>query len=150
MNPLESEPQVTVSNAPVKRKRKTPPTPFETLCQSVHNFLLKHPSSADSSILLSTLPKRWSFYPPMILLPQSSLSSLEWKEYLTSLPDEYHDLFYGQIISSLKATHLALNAPIQSTEIRSPCITPLHGDFGPIVPGNPTKDDFDNAFWPSA
>ena len=83
----------------------------------------------------------------MILLPQSSFSSLEWKEYFTSLPDEYRDEFYAQITSTLKATHLALNAPIQSAELRSPCITPLHGDFGSIVPGNPTKDDFDKAFW---
>ena len=147
MKPSESESQLVASSAPVKRKKKTPQTPFEALSKSVHDFLLKHAPSKEPSILLSTLPKRWSLYPPLILLPQLSFSSLEWKEYLTSLPDDYRDLFYAQITSSLKATHLAINAPIQSTEIRSPCITPLHGDFGPIVTGNPTKDDYDIAFW---
>jgi tRNA wybutosine-synthesizing protein 2 len=84
----------------------------------------------------------------MTLFHQSAFSSPEWTRYLHSLPNDLQALFYSQIATSLKSTHLALNAPIQSTVIRSPQITPLHGDFGIYSPvDRPTQQDFDSAFW---
>ena len=121
-----------------------------TLYNAAQDFLSLHHLQRDPSSLLSTLPKRWSIYPPLVLLPHSSFSSSEWIEYLSSLPVDLRALFFAQITSALKATHLAINAPIKSTAIRSPRIIPLHGDFGSLVPDSPTLSDFNNAFWATA
>ena len=149
MKQAEGEQQSSSAGAIQKRRKKTPATPFDILTKSVRDFLIARPPACDPSTLLSTIPKRWSIYPPLALLPQSSFSSPEWKEYL-DLFDDARNLFYSQITLSLKATHLALNSPIQSSDIRSPCITPLYGDFGPVVNGIPAQTDLHNAFWVTA
>jgi len=129
------------------KKKGSLPTPFVLLSRTTESFLASHPPEAGPLALLSSLPKKWSSYPPMILFHQSAFSSPEWKSYLSLLPEDLLALFYSQIATSLKATHLALNAPIQSTAIRSPQITPLHGDFGTYTADPPTQQDFDSAFW---
>jgi tRNA wybutosine-synthesizing protein 2 len=133
------------------KKRDPPPTPFAILSKTTSDFLNAHPpQTGPSQILLSSLPKRWSSYPPMILFPPSALSSPEWKSYLSSLPPDLLAVFYAHIAKSLKATHLARNAPIHSNPIRSPQITPLHGNFGTYTPNPPTEQDFPSAFWATA
>lgn len=129
-------------------KNKT--TPFERLYTSTQQFLDEHPPAVDSAVLLTTLPKRWSLYPPLVLLPRSSFASPEWTVYLDSLPEQLRTSFYSQIATALRVTHLALSAPIQSTAIRSPNITPLYGGFGPVVFDGPTQVDFERAFWVTA
>jgi tRNA wybutosine-synthesizing protein 2 len=114
--------------------------------ETTKDFFSSHTPS-NPSTLLSTFPKRWTLYPPLILLPNSSFSTAEWKQYLSSLPDAIRSLFYAKLTSTLKGTHLAINAPILSTVLRSPQITPLHGNFGPVVLTNPTPADFEAAFW---
>jgi len=140
----------TFRSASSRTKRGPPPKPFEMLLTSVDSFISQHSPEIKREPLLATLPRRWSHYPPLILLPQTSFSTSEWQEYLSSLPEDLRNLLYSQIASSLKATHLALNAPIQDDTIRSPLITPLCGDFGPLVPGIPGGKDFEEAFWVQA
>ena len=127
-------------------KRKAPPSPYETLTHAVERFLDDHPHD-HSDKLLAALPKRWSSYPPMILLPQSTFSTHEWQDYLPALSSDERLLLFAEMARSLKVTHLAINAPIQSNTIRSPHITPLYGDFGSLVEGQPTSKEFDEAFW---
>jgi tRNA wybutosine-synthesizing protein 2 len=128
-------------------KPNLPVTPFALLYDWTQTFLIEHPPTSDPSVLLSSLPKRWSLYPPLIILPPSAFSSAEWTDYLTSLHEDTRNKFYGNVVSSLKATHLAINSSIQSTAIRSPHINPLYGDFGPLVLDPPIQNDFDSAFW---
>jgi len=128
------------------RKRKSPPSPYENLTQAVQRFLEEHPH-AQSEKLLAALPKRWSSYPPMILLPQSTFSTHEWQDYFSVLSSDERLLFFAEVAKSLKYTHVAINGLVQSNTIRSPHITPLYGDFGPLVEGQPTSKDFDEAFW---
>ena len=135
-----------ISHSGRKTKRPIPLTPFETLVRAIEGFFDLYPP-IDRTVLLSDLPKRWSSCPPLLLLPQTAFSSQEWKQYLEILPPSVLALFYSKVASSLKASHLALNAPIQSTSIRSPHITPLHGDFGPPVSEPPTQTDLGNIFW---
>jgi tRNA wybutosine-synthesizing protein 2 len=128
------------------RKRKAQTSPFENLRRAVQRFIQEHPHD-DPEKLLATLPKRWSLYPPMILLPSTTFSSSDWKTYLSSLPEPERLCLFATIAKSLKVSHVATNAPIESNTIRSPRITPLYGDFGPLVDGCPTPHDFDVAFW---
>lgn len=128
------------------RKRNTATSPFENLRNAVQHFVQQHPRD-DSRKLLATLPKQWSLYPPMILLPSSTFSSPEWKAYLSSLPEPQRFEFFATMAKAFKVSHLATNAPIQSNTTRSPRINPLHGDFGPHIDTCPTPDDFDHAFW---
>src|ERR1700685_4268068 len=68
-----------------RTKRPIPLTPFETLVKTIEEFFDLYPP-IDRTVLLSDLPKRWSFYPPLLLLPQTAFSSQEWKQYLEILP----------------------------------------------------------------
>ena len=136
----------SMAKSDLRKKKIVPPTPFETLYKAINDFFEYYPP-IDRGLLLSDLPKRWSVYPPLLLLPQTAFSSQDWKSYLDALSPDNRILFYSKVASSLKGTHLALNAPIQSTAIRSPHITPLYGDFGTTIDGPPTTTDFANAFW---
>lgn len=86
----------------------------------------------------SLAPKKYSVYPPMVLLSHPLTSNdLSW------LP--------------LGCTHVALNQPItdDNNVIRRPTnLVPIHGDFGPEptpqLIKNPTPEDFERAFWCSA
>lgn len=76
-------------------------------------------TDADSvrKFLVSTLPKRWSYYPPLVLLPPTAFSSPQWKAYIASLSDDQRTEFYTMFLTAIhpKATHLAINAPIPPT-----------------------------------
>jgi len=142
----EGTTQYEQSHGQQKRKQKAPTSPFENLRLVVLQFIEQHPHG-DSDNLLATLPKRWSLYPPMILLPPSAFSSPEWKTYLSSLLEHQRLELFAAIAKTLKVGYLATNAPIQSNTIRSPRLHPLHGDFGKLIKGCPTPSDFEAAFW---
>ena len=136
-----------VPKAKRKGKRPPPPKPNETISDAVQKFLNAHPPPCDLEKLLSTLPKRWSLYPPLVLLPPSAFNSAEWQTYLNSLPESQRNEFFRIWTTTLKASHLAINAPIQDNLIRSPQITPLLGAFGKFISIPPTQQDFNKAFW---
>jgi tRNA wybutosine-synthesizing protein 2 len=111
------------------------------------------------------LPKKYTLYPPLLILPVNFASaSEEWQvKYENLSGDEKLDLF-SHITAAFKPqiiTHIAINAAISPETVnngtenvmRSPSnITPVYGDFGPdalLDPNNtrPTQADFDAAFW---
>ncbi|RPB28221.1 hypothetical protein L211DRAFT_859988 [Terfezia boudieri ATCC MYA-4762] len=105
------------------------------LRQQVRRFLEDHPppppspspvdvggatdTDVDSAreFLISTLPKRWSYYPPLVLLLPTAFTSPQWEAYLASLSDDQRTEFYTTFTTAIhpKATHLAINAPIPPT-----------------------------------
>ena len=123
--------------------------------------------------LLSTSPKRWVVYPPMVLLPSGSFSSPSWTILLPNLSQETKTSLWTCILSSISKragkgvlTHLAVNSCIplltNSAEVggseenilRAPSgLIMLHGDFGPALSreraANPYQKDFEEAFWAS-
>lgn len=126
-----------------------PPTSISTETDSFSSI------GATKQLLLSTLPKRWSLYTPLVLLPPTAFSSPQWKEYLAALGPGVRQKFYRCFTTSIypDATHLALNAPIPPTTttgttaptateniMRSPSnLTPLLGSFGPPPPCDPCE-----------
>jgi tRNA wybutosine-synthesizing protein 2 len=127
-----------------------------------------------TSELLVKLPKRWSVYRPMLLLPSGSFESEDWADFLR-LP-EIHNLktnLWGKILAAVSKkdggqplTHLAVNQGIpQCVEdvskdqkvntLRSPSgLRMLYGDFGPARGPSTswlthTVSDFEEAFWVS-
>src|SRR5579862_2516917 len=133
------------------RKKRTPPCkPFDCIYLRTRQFLAENPPACKPQALLTTLPKRWSIYPPLIILPPSAFGSPEWHHYLSTLSESQRNQLYEIWSTTLHSTHLALNAPIQDNVIRSPRITPLLGDFGSYVTIAATRDDFTKAFWVTA
>lgn len=108
------------------------------------------PSESSDSLLPSWFPKKWSVYPPMLLL-----SSLVPED----VPENVWASILSQCFGQHKLTHVAVNSPIpleNGANIRRiPYkIQPVYGDFGPELSPerseNPSKDDLDLAFWCSA
>jgi tRNA wybutosine-synthesizing protein 2 len=119
--------------------------------------------------LLSTAPKRWVVYPPMVLLPSGSFSG-SWQHVLhLSFPSTQRDELWNAILTGIsrkegkgELTHLAINSGIplhkdgasepQGNILRTPSgLITLYGDFGPALPPDqvPTEQDFKEAFWVS-
>lgn len=130
------------------------------LQQSILQFLRNHrPSDPD----ISGLPKRYTVYQPMLLLSANVFTTpSEWAERYASLSEADRQTLYVSIVNAFNAkgqtiTHIAMNAPIQLTNskgienlMRSPNgLVPLYGDFGQLLDQdhNPTRQDFENAFW---
>ena len=101
----------------------------------------------------------------MLLLPQTSFSTPEWKAALTSATKEERDALYVCIADAFSITHIAINAPIPlavdgvegSTHeniLRAPLnLTPVYGDFGPLAAGSnalPTPKELASSLWVSA
>lgn len=111
--------------------------------------------------LLDYLPKRYSVYPPMLLLPPTTFSTSSWNILMASVQETKKLSLFASIAKALSVTHIALNAPIpqsvpdlisdsvKENMIRSPAhLLPLHGSFGPPASSSPpTAVDFENAFW---
>lgn len=87
--------------------------------------------------LVQDLPKRYSIYPPLLLLPHKTLDSEIWKTTLGGLPKAKGNEILQLILKfhstpSNHLTHLAINNPIPESQnvIRSPTqLTVLYGDF---------------------
>ncbi|KAL5347205.1 S-adenosylmethionine-dependent methyltransferase [Pseudogymnoascus australis] len=111
--------------------------------------------------LLASVPKRWTVYAPLVLLPTGSLSSEAWREVLEHAPREAVEELWQGVLDAIarvgggeKVTHLAINHPIPGSEedenvIRAPShLRMLLGDFGPAIsaqrwalgPGSPGKE----------
>ncbi|KAK1146058.1 S-adenosylmethionine-dependent methyltransferase [Aspergillus melleus] len=141
------------------------------LQKGIHSYLTTHISQSvlsDHGIsletLLPTLPKRYTVYEPMLLLPVNALSTPPaWSALYQSLSDEDRTALYASIakaFSALGVTHVAINAPIALTDVqgqenkmRSPVgLVPLYGNFGALPSGDdemgqPGEEDLRRAFW---
>lgn len=115
------------------------------------------------------LPKRYTIYPPLLVLPTNFVSyTPEWKNLFSTLTSaEKNDLFacIATAFAPHAITHIAINGPIsletddsgKKNMMRSPShLSPVYGDFGPSVleqpyqnSGQPTDHDFQRAFWVS-
>ncbi|KFY32071.1 hypothetical protein V493_00538 [Pseudogymnoascus sp. VKM F-4281 (FW-2241)] len=114
-------------------------------------IFLSHPSisllvdSQARETLLSTLPKRWTVYSPLVLLPTGSLSSDAWQAVLDNAPPVVVEELWIGVLGAIarlggeKVTHLAINHPIPGSAedeniIRAPShLRALSGDFGPAI-----------------
>jgi tRNA wybutosine-synthesizing protein 2 len=140
-----------------RRKPRTKPT--NPLQAGFVDFLEQHnnPSNDKSTRptaedLTSKLPKRYSLYPPLLLLPANVFTATPaWRDFYAGLSPAKKQQLCGCIADAFKAqgpgvTHIAINAPIAAeletdigkskvgiaNVIRSPAgLVPLHGDFGP-------------------
>lgn len=117
--------------------------------------------------LVRDLPKTYSIYGPLLLLPQHAFQTESWSRLLNSLTLEETDWLFQAVCECLNVSHVATNAPIpllnsssddgdktvkdESNILRSPTnLHPLHGDFGSIcIKDRPTVQDFEEAFWAS-
>ncbi|KAK2806419.1 hypothetical protein FQN50_005836 [Emmonsiellopsis sp. PD_5] len=132
-------------NPKPKPKPKTPSNPLQIGILNFLNTKQQHQHHPPA------LPKRFTIYPPLLLLPSNAFSSPpEWAALYASLPPPQRQELYACIASSFASkgvTHIAMNAPIAPTmgggdsaqgggggvenRIRSPMgLVPLFGDFG--------------------
>ncbi|KAL4956042.1 S-adenosyl-L-methionine-dependent methyltransferase [Aspergillus filifer] len=152
-----------------KRPRYQPSNPLQkgisdyiaTLSESL---LTQHGTSP--SELVSSLPKRYTIYEPMLLLPLNAFTHPPlWCALYESLDNDQRNALYASIANAFSrfgVAHIAINAPIVLTDklghenrMRSPVgLIPLYGDFGPVVhsDGNredeqPAEEDYTKAFW---
>ncbi|CUM67520.1 uncharacterized protein PRCAT00005219001 [Priceomyces carsonii] len=101
--------------------------------------------------LLTYVPKKWSIYPPVVLLNPGTFDSSLWAEQFNMGIDKQD--FCCTILSHCfpsGITHIAINMPIAETDVmRRPMhIIPFSGDFGPEPTfEEPTQQDFNDAFW---
>ncbi|KAK2766922.1 hypothetical protein FQN54_006237 [Arachnomyces sp. PD_36] len=166
-----------------KHHGKKPPNPQNPttfpLRAAVHTYLTTHlpPSHLPSlsltpESLTSTLPKRYTIYPPLLLLPAHTFTSTpDWETFYLSLTETQRQDLYASIVShpafgKAGVTHLAMNAPIRAVDgrglenrMRSPTgLVPLYGDFGRAVGGeesgegegeggDPSEEELREAFW---
>lgn len=158
-----------LSSAKNKRDR---PKHMNPLQAGIQNFVINNLSSSVLSAngitreaLFSSLPKRFTVYQPLLLLPANAFSSPPaWGTICRDLDNDQRVTLYASIaaaFSSMGVTHVAINAPIEArndtgreNRMRSPTgLVPLYGDFGPFPQSGdreeqqPTSSDFESAFW---
>ncbi|PGH10097.1 tRNA wybutosine-synthesizing protein 2 [Blastomyces parvus] len=149
---------IPTSNPPATKLPKSSPRPpkpkniFNPLHSGILNYLKNHQdqlnihTSPDPVSLTIPLPKRFTIYPPLLLLPSNAFSSPpEWAALYNTLSSAQRQELYACIAASFaskEVTHIAMNAPIAPTmtttaatgienRIRSPSgLVPLYGDFG--------------------
>ncbi|KAL4887502.1 S-adenosyl-L-methionine-dependent methyltransferase [Aspergillus karnatakaensis] len=153
-----------------KRAQKQPTNPLqrgisEFIRTNIPPFHL-HQHAPSIEDLSSSLPKRYTIYEPMLLLPLNVFSHpAPWASLYESLEYEQRKTLYASIATSFSrfgVTHVAMNAPIvltdstgQENRMRSPTgLVPLHGDFGPTTAASgdsgasePSQSDYEGAFW---
>lgn len=107
-----------------------------TLCSIVNEFCVSRNIESPPE---STIPKRWSIYPPMILFNSNTFDAEPWQQRFQQTETLSHDLFehilshQQPLFGTSDITHLAINKPIIDTDniMRKPLnVLPLHGDFG--------------------
>ncbi|OKL56309.1 hypothetical protein UA08_08433 [Talaromyces atroroseus] len=145
------------------KKRNKKHIATNPLQHGIQQFLLHHPASSSNPSGVS-LPKRYTVYHPLLLLPANVFTHPQpWAERYASLSDAERQELYASIAASfahMGVTHIAINAPILLTNtagdenrMRSPTgLVPLYGDFGESIssPCNNHSgkgDPFENAFW---
>jgi len=130
----------------------------ETLETVVRGFFKEQESGEDIETLVQHVPKKWTVYPPMVLLNSGTFDSDVWTKLFED--ESAKDAFFSHILSSgvfpSGLTHIAVNKPIIEEDVmRRPFnILPIYGDFGPDptekIFDEPTEQDFERAFWCSA
>ena len=149
-----------------KKKRNTLGNPLQNGIQSYLNK-----SEFSQAVTEQALPKRYTLYPPLLLLPVNFSSHTQvWQDAYSRLDAGQREDLFDSIAKAFSGagqyvTHIAVNAPIPAFEgaeetrtegenvRRSPSnLGPLHGDFGPStlqdpVAIAPSQDDFNAAFW---
>lgn len=155
-------------------KPKRPPKSSNPLQIGIRNFLATqspefvsaHGFSSTSDGQDALLPKRFTVYPPLLLLPVNAFTAPPtWAAFFKSLTEDQRQRLYECIAAAFRSqgvTHIAVNAPIELTGpegkencMRSPTgLTPLFGDFGPSPSSSsseaPRKEDYDRALWARA
>lgn len=119
--------------------------------------------------LISVLPKSYSIYSPMLLLPFHTFRHSHWASVLSSLEFDLlkKEAFFGTLANRLSVTQIAINAIIPMSNsstldneedeeniLRSPTnLQPVYGDFGPNLAAYPhhipSPADYAHAFWVS-
>jgi tRNA wybutosine-synthesizing protein 2 len=118
--------------------------------------------------LISSAPKRWVLYSPMVLLPSASFGDTSWSVTTSSLEQGHRDELWRLILRNIgkregkgALTHLAVNSGIPlrnaaneeySNFLRTPSgLVMLYGNFGPSLNPDrqPSQKDFEEAFWVS-
>lgn len=165
------------SDAPTKQRKngsKPPRGPrhiTNPLQRGIGEFIKTNISSSlldqhDLSVeaLVSSLPKRYTIYEPMLLLPGNAFTHPPaWGSLYEHLGRDQRQTLYSSIANSFArfgVTHIAMNAPIAPTtteghenRMRSPVgLVPLYGDFGPVASGGdentqPSEDAYERGFW---
>jgi tRNA wybutosine-synthesizing protein 2 len=159
-----------------KHKRPPKPKPQNPIDTAINEWLNSLPSEVLESInstieaLISSAPKRWTAYPPMVLLPSGSFTSSAWTNILSITSPSQQSSLWTLILKEISKregkgilTHLAVNAGIplsatttstqdetQENILRTPSgLIMLHGDYGPdLLPDHePTTEEFNSAFW---
>lgn len=161
-----------------KHKRPPKPKAQNPTDIAIKEWLNPLPSELLESIsstveaLISSAPKRWTAYPPMVLLPAGSFTSSEWTNILSITSPSQQSSLWTSILKEISKregkgifTHLAVNAGIplsmtttstqdetQENILRTPSgLIMLLGDYGPDLSPNhePTTEEFNSAFWVS-
>ncbi|TGZ82106.1 hypothetical protein EX30DRAFT_363214 [Ascodesmis nigricans] len=133
----------------------TPSEPASPVYAALSRYLHSHPPTSAGGIstsveeLLSTAPKRYSYYPPLLLLPTGTFASEEWKAYIKHNPEILESL--SKAVQGV--THVAVNAPIHvSSIVRSPDrLWKLYPPEWALSKHSGVQDDgkidFDEALW---
>lgn len=153
----------------IKRSGRLRRRHANALLQGIADFLLG--DKPDQSVEPTHLPKRFTIYEPMLLLPPTFTNhSSAWKLVYDGLTQEERTQLFSAIAAAFRQnghniTHIAMNAPIAPTineseaatvkdnVMRSPVhLQDLYGDFGPTEliaadSSQPTQEDFEAAFW---
>ena len=128
----------------------------------IDQWLLSLPSNLSALLVekaVSTHQWSYTIYPPLLLLPSSSIARDPWATLLTVDFQPYRERLLSSICKAFKVTHIALNGAIPTNSadkntniLRSPTrLTLLYGKFGPDLAQPPTYEptaaDFESAFW---
>src|SRR2546423_1828954 len=152
-------PQGLTSTDSTAQGRKLRSKPSNPLQRALFDFLEQHHSvSSNGSTcsiaqdLISKLPKRYSLYPPFLLLPTNIFTAPPaWRDFCSGLSAAEKEEMYACIARTFsrqgsEVTHIAVNAPIaaevdtnggegksrEANTMRSPTgLVPLYGDWGP-------------------
>ncbi|OJZ83825.1 hypothetical protein ASPFODRAFT_289775 [Aspergillus luchuensis CBS 106.47] len=167
MLPPPDNPDPTIDTTHHNHPRKPKPTLLNPLQKGITTYLTHHHhNNNDTTLPTSSLPKRFTIYAPLLLLPVNALTTPPaWHTLYSTLTPTQKTTLYECILAAFSRynlTHIAMNAPIaltdaQGTEnrMRSPGgLLPLHGDFGPAPStirnlDSPTAEDLGRAFWVS-
>ncbi|RDL37248.1 tRNA wybutosine-synthesizing protein 2 [Venustampulla echinocandica] len=173
--------KTTHSNSKLQRPPKPKLKPSNPIEEATKSWLEILPPELldveETAKLISSVPRRWVAYPPMVLLPAGSFSHESWQIIQELLAAPLQDELWTRILSGISKkegkgplTHLAINSgipllagsvgdesPVPVTTrmmniLRTPSgLITLYGDFGPeLSPAIiPTVEDFQEAFWVS-
>jgi tRNA wybutosine-synthesizing protein 2 len=175
---LEGDVSDIISEGPHSKHRKTDSKRprkqnINLLQRGIADFLTTHlpPTILEEHELSlgdpeTPLPKRYTIYEPMLLLPLNAFTHpAAWGSLYSSLNNEQRQALYACIANAFTRsgiTHIAMNAPIvplnpqgQENRMRSPVgLVPIYGDFGArtLVTGDgesaqPSAADYERAFW---